>query len=140
MGKISGPVPPSDPAELAEFQAATSTLYRLKEQAFANGNADPVVTRFYAENAMSVGPEGKPYHGRDAFFQTYRPLVNTGSVLIEPIQALVRGDAGWEWANFHVRPHDSTQEPFTFIILFLWVRVDKNWVSPGDFYTFGKFD
>lgn len=134
-----GAIPAPDAAELAAFKAATRALYDLKEKAFADGTADPIVNRFYAQNAVSVGPEGKPYQGRAAFLKSYQAVVPTATVRVEPIHAHVKGDTGWEWANFHVTPRDSKEKPFTFVILFLWSKVDGQWVSAGDFYTVGGF-
>lgn len=135
-----GNIPASDPAELAEFKAATSALYDMKVKAFADGKADPIINRFYAENAISAGPEGKPYEGRDAFMESYSKIVPLYNVEVEPVRTFVSGDAGWEWANFHVTPKDpATGEPFTFLILFLWTKVDGQWVSAGDFYNIGGF-
>lgn len=134
-----GAIPAPDAAELAAFKAATRALYDLKEKAFAEGKAEPIVNRFYAANAVSVGPEGKPYEGRAEFLKNYQAVVPTAKVKVEPIHSYVKGDTGWEWANFHVTPHDPKEKPFTFAILFLWSKVDGNWVAAGDFYTVGGF-
>lgn len=140
LGKTMGNIPASDPAELAQFKAATSELYDMKVKAFADGKADPIVNRFYAENAISAGPEGKPYEGRAAFTESYSKIVPLYNVKVEPLRTFVSGNAAWEWANFHVTPKDpATGEPFTFLILFLWTKVDGQWVSAGDFYNIGSF-
>jgi ketosteroid isomerase-like protein len=129
------------PDELATFQAATSKLYAMKEKAFAQGDVDPIVNRFYAANAISVGPEGKPYEGRAAYAENYSKIVQTYNVKVEPIHAYVTGNAGWEWANFRVAPKDaaSTEKPFSFVILFLWAKVNGEWVCAGDSYVVGEF-
>ena len=136
-----GAIPAPDAAELAAFKAATRKLYDFKEKAFAEGKADPLVNRFYAENATSVGPEGKPYEGRAAYKANYEKVVAAYNVKVEPIRSYVNGNAGWEWANFHVTPKDpnSKEKPFTFVILFLWTKVDGQWVSAGDAYVVGQF-
>ena len=136
-----GAVPAPKAAELSAFQAATRKLYAMKEKAFAEGRVDPIVKRFYAANAVSVGPEGKPYEGRAAYFENYQKVVPTYNVKVEPVHAYVNGNAGWEWANFRVRPKDphSTEKPFSFVILFLWTKVKGEWVCAGDSYVVGEF-
>ena len=134
-----GAIPAPDPAELAAFEAATRKLYDMKEKAFAEGKPDPIINRFYAENAMSVGPEGKPYEGRAAYRESYEKVVPANNVKVEPIRSYVNGNAGWEWANFHVTPKDPKEKPFTFVILFLWTKVNGQWVSAGDAYVLGQF-
>lgn len=138
---VIGTVPAPDAQELLAFQAATRKLYDLKEKAFSDGKVGPIVERFYAENARSIGPDGKPYQGRAAFTENYAKLVPNYVVKVEPASAYVSGNAGWEWANFRVMPKDpaSAEKPFTFAILFLWMKVGGDWVCAGDFYTIGEF-
>ena len=47
-------------------------------------------------------------------------------------------DAG---GRFGLRSVDrnSREKPFSFVILFLWVKVDGKWVSAGDAYVVGSF-
>ena len=52
----------------------------------------------------------------------------------------VNGNAGWDWANFHVVPKDPQAEGFSFKILFLWERIDGEWWCKGDMYVLGAFD
>lgn len=137
-----GDIPASDPAELTAFRKATKDLYTLKEQAFAEGKADPIVKRFYAKNALSVGVEGKPVEGRAAFDANYQQTVARYNVRVVPYNTYVKGDAGWDWATFYVTPKDpkSGEKPFSFAILFLWTKVDGRWVCAGDMYVMGSFE
>ncbi len=138
---VMGNIPDPDPAEIEAFRAATRELYDLKEQAFAENQVDPIVQRFYAENVVSVGPDGAPKEGRAALRAEYETVVPTSTVRVESIHTYVNGDAGWDWANFHVTPTDPAEgEPFTFVILFLWTKVDGRWVSAGDAYVVGSFN
>jgi ketosteroid isomerase-like protein len=50
----------------------------------------------------------------------------------------VKGDLGWDWADFHVTPEDKSQAPFTFKILFLWERRNGEWICVGDIYVMDK--
>jgi ketosteroid isomerase-like protein len=136
-----GNIPAPDARELAEFKAATRALYDLKEKAFAEGKVDPIVKRFYAENVVSVGPEGKPVLGRAALTKGYEAVVPASNVKVESINTFVKGDVGWDWANFYVTPKDpnSKEKPFSFVILFLWTKMDGKWVSAGDAYVVGSF-
>lgn len=138
------PLPPAgalqapDAVELAAFKKEIRALYDLKEKAFADGDADAIVNHFYAENAVSVGPDGKPMLGRAAFLENYRPLVERYNVKVESIRTHVQGDSGWDWTNFRVTSKDGSEPPFTFIILFLWNKVDGRWICPGDMYVVGE--
>jgi ketosteroid isomerase-like protein len=132
-----GDLPAPDVKELAAFKKEIRALYDLKEKAFAEGNADPIVDRFYAANAVSVGPEGKPAIGRDAFRKEYQEVVQNHTVKVESVYSYVKGDLGWDWANFHVASKDGKEAPFTFVILFLWAKSGGHWVSAGDAYVTG---
>lgn len=137
----AGAIPAPSATELSAFKAATRKLYDMKEKAFAEGKPDPIVNRFYAANAVSVGPEGKPYEGRAAYMANYKKVVSSYKVKVEPMHSYVNGNAGWEWANFRVAPKDpaSTEKPFNFVILFLWTKVKGQWISAGDAYVVGEF-
>lgn len=139
--RAAGAIPEANASELAAFKAETRKLYDMKEKAFADGKIDPIVNRFYAANALSVGPDGKPYEGRTAFAQSYSKVVQPYNVKVEPFRSYVNGNTGWEWANFRVMPKDpaSTEKPFTFVILFLWTKVSGEWVSAGDSYVVGEY-
>ena len=139
--KVMGDIPAPNPRELAAFKAATAKLYALKVEAFAKNQVAPIVERFYAKNAVSMGPEGKPEEGRAEFTASYNAVVPAHKVKVVPIHSWVSGNAGWEWANFHVAPKDpkSEEKPFTFGILFLWAKVKGDWVSAGDMFVVGGF-
>ncbi len=139
--KVTGDIPAPNPRELAAFKAATAKLYALKEEAFAKNQVAPIVERFYAKNAVSMGPEGKPEEGREEFTTSYNAVVPSKNVKVVPIHSWVSGNAGWEWANFHVSSKDpkSEEKPFTFGILFLWAKVKGDWVSAGDMFVVGGF-
>ncbi|MET3473200.1 ketosteroid isomerase-like protein [Novosphingobium sp. 1529] len=136
-----GDIPAPSKAELEAFRKATQALYTLKEQAFAQGAADPIVKRFYANNALSVTPEGKVEQGRAAFTETYNKIVPQYNVKVVPYNTYVNGSAGWDWATFYVTPKDSSssEKPFSFAILFLWTKVSGRWVCAGDIYVLGSF-
>jgi ketosteroid isomerase-like protein len=134
-----GDLPKASPGEVAEFRRQVDALYRMKEEAFAREDADAIVDRFYARDAITFGPEGKPVIGRDAFRDEYRDVVKVANVKVEPFAGHVGKDAAWEWVNFRAFPRDRTQKPFTFIMLFVFAKKDGQWVSGGDAYTVGEF-
>lgn len=127
-----------DAAVLAAFKKEIRTLYDLKEKAFADGDAEAIVNHFYTADAVTVGPDGKPHTGRAAFLENYKPLVAKYNVKVESVHTYVQGKSGWDWTNFYVTSKDGSEPPFSFIILFLWNKIDGKWVCPGDMYVVGE--
>ncbi len=126
-------------AELAAFKQAIRAKYDLKEKAFAAHDAQTIVTKFYTEDVVSVGEGEGVFIGRDAIRPLYLEVVENNKVKIESVRTFVKGDAGWDWADFHVYPTDGKTEPFTFAILFLWARVNGEWLCKGDAFVKGSF-
>lgn len=133
-----------DPAELAAFKNAIRQLYDLKERAWAAGDAETIVTKFYAPDAVSIG-EGDPgtLVGREQFRETYRKYVkDVTSVRIESVRTVVNGNAGWDWTNFYatVRPQKAKEYPPPLVrVLFLWSREGGHWICKGDVFVSGGF-
>ena len=126
-------------AELAAFKQAIRAKYDMKEEAFRQRDGETIVTRFYAPDVVSIG-EGSPLHrGRDELRKVYtNPAVINSDVRIVSFETHVNGDAGWDWADFHVKPADPAAAPFTFKILFLWERIGGEWWCKGDIYVVDK--
>ncbi|MEX2524357.1 MAG: nuclear transport factor 2 family protein [Gammaproteobacteria bacterium] len=141
MGAVAGPAL-ADDSEAAAFKQAIRAKYDLKEQAFAAGDADLVVDRFYSEDVISTDNEGNTHVGREELRPLYEEVTAAFNAKIESVYTHVNGDAGWDWANFHVTPKDpdSEVEPFSFKILFLWEKVNGEWWSKGDMYVLGRFE
>lgn len=129
---------PPDPG-LAAFKQAIRAKYDLKEKAFAAHDAETIVTKFYTDDVVSVGEGEGVFIGRDAIRPLYQEVVKNNKVKVESIRTFVKGDAGWDWADFHVYPTDGKTEPFTFAILFLWTRVNGEWMCKGDSFVKGSF-
>ena len=133
-----------DPAELAAFKTTIRQLYDLKERAWAAGDAETIVTKFYAADAVSMG-EGDPgtMVGRDQFREAYRKYVkDVTSVRIESVRTVVNGNAGWDWTNFYatVRPEKAKGYPPPLVrVLFLWSKESGHWVCKGDVFVNGGF-
>lgn len=127
-----GMLPVPSALDLADFKREIGALYMLKEQAFVAGDPDPIVTRFYAEDATTVGPRGIVVQGRDALRAMYVDMVKNKTVEIVPWQTFVCGAAGWDWTRFHVRPNDPAKPASTYIILFIWTRDEGRWTCAGD--------
>lgn len=133
--------PDNQPAmdELAAFKAAIRRKYDMKEAAFAANDVEPILTRFYSDQAVSTGPDGTTKIGRAELRPVYEEVIG-GNIKIESVETVVNGDAGWDWVNFHVTPPaESGEKPFTFKMLFLWENIDGEWWSHGEMYVVGKF-
>ncbi len=129
----------SQETELDAFNSAIRAKYDMKEAAFAANDPEPILTRFYHPDVISTGPDGSTHVGRDEIRPIYEEVIS-GDVRIESYSSFVRGDAGWDWVNFHVTPAAGSGEaPFTFKMLFLWEREDGEWWSHGEMYVMGEF-
>lgn len=126
--------------ELADFKAAIRARYDIKEQAFADGVAAPILEQFYSEDVISVDNEGNTHRGRDELRPGYEETTKFANVRVESVHTKVSGDMGWDWANFYVTPKDPAEQPFSFKILFLWERIDGQWWCAGDMYLNGLFE
>ena len=124
--------------ELEAFKQAIRAKYDLKERAFASHDAETIVTKFYSPDVISVGEGEGIYIGRDQIRPLYQDVVKSNQVKVQSIYTFVKGDAGWDWADFHVYPTDGKTKPFTFAILFLWVRTEGQWMCKGDFFVNGS--
>jgi ketosteroid isomerase-like protein len=128
-----------DSPELAAFKRAIRAKYDLKERAFAAHDAEAIVTQFYTADVISVGEGEGIYIGRDQLRPLYQDVVKNNKVKVDSVTTYVNGGAGWDWADFHVFPTDPKEKPFTFAILFLWAKVDGQWLCKGDFFVNGSF-
>ncbi|MFO1468889.1 MAG: nuclear transport factor 2 family protein [Steroidobacteraceae bacterium] len=124
---------------LAAFQKAIRVKYDIKEKAFAAHDAETIVTKFYAEDVISVGEGEGIFVGRDQIRPLYEEVVKSSLVKIDSVHTYVNGNAGWDWADFHVTPTDGKTKPFTFAILFLWSKVHGEWICKGDYFMNGSF-
>ncbi len=127
-----------DSAELEAFKKAIRAKYDMKQKAFAAGDAKTIVTRFYAEDAQSVGEAYGIFHGRKDLWPLYIQAVKELNVKVTSMHTVVSGTAGWDWADFDVTPKDRKEKPFTLVILFLWQKVNGEWMCKGDFYVHGS--
>jgi hypothetical protein len=126
-----------DTPELRAFKKAIRAKYDLKEKAFAQHDAETIVTRFYTADVISMGEGEGIAIGREQLRPVYEKVVKDNTVKIDSVYTFVSGDAGWDWTDFHVTP--SKGEPFTLAILFLWAKVNGEWMCKGDTYLLGSF-
>ena len=124
--------------QLMQFKAAIRAKYDLKEKAFAEHDAETIVTKFYTADVISVGEGEGIYVGRDQIRPLYLEVVKTNQVKVHSVYSYVNGNAGWDWADFEVLPLDPRMQPFTFAILFLWSRESGEWMCKGDFFVNGS--
>jgi len=127
-------------SEINEFKTAIRAKYDLKEKAFADGVAAPIVQQFYSEDVLSVDNEGNTHSGREELWPLYEEVTKHGKVKIKSVSTSVSGDRGWDWANFVVTPRHKDAAPFSFKILFLWEKVGDEWWCAGDMFVLGNFD
>jgi ketosteroid isomerase-like protein len=129
----------ADSAELASFRQAIRAKYDMKEKAFHVRDGEAIVTKFYAEDVVSAGEGSTLHRGREELRKLYQtPEVIQNEVRIVSFHTHVNGNAGWDWADFHVTPADRKVAPFTFKILFLWEKVHGEWWCKGDMYVVDK--
>jgi uncharacterized protein (TIGR02246 family) len=132
------------PAGTVDFKKAIRKLYDLKEKAWAAGDAESIVTKFYSADAISVG-EGDPNTmiGREDFRKAYRQYVkDVPKIRIESVRTYVNGNAGWDWANFYSEPlpeKRSMYPPSPIRILFTFAKENGQWICKGDIFVNGKF-
>jgi hypothetical protein len=89
---------------------------------------------------LSAAIAGRCSAGREELRKVYEEVIGA-FVRIESYKSFVKGDAGWDWVNFHVSfPPEANIDPFTFKMLFLWERIDGEWWSQGEMYVPGEFD
>jgi ketosteroid isomerase-like protein len=124
--------------ELAAFKTAIRARYAIKEKAFADHDAETIVTQFYTPDVISVGEGEGIFIGRDQIRPLYQEVVKDNRVKIDSVYTYVKGNAGWDWTDFNVTPTDGKTRPFTFAILFLWTKIDGVWMCKGDFFVRGS--
>jgi hypothetical protein len=131
----------ADSPELAAFKKAIRAKYDLKEKAFANHDAETILTKFYTPDVISVEatPDGGIYVGREQIRPLYERVVKDSLVKVDSVHTFANGDSGWDWADFHVTFPDGKMQPFTFAILFLWTKVNGEWMCKGDYFVMGSF-
>jgi len=129
----------SDTAALTAFKKAIREKYDMKEKAFATHDAETIVTRFYTKDAISAGEGFGIFVGRSQLRPMFAEDVNLYKVKIASVHTIVRGDAGWDWVDFGVIPVDTKEKPFMLAMLFLWTKIDGEWMCQGDFYINGSF-
>jgi hypothetical protein len=131
----------ADSPELAAFKKAIRAKYDLKEKAFANHDAETILTKFYTPDVITVEgtPDGGIFVGREQIRPLYERVVKDSLVKVDSVHTFVNGDAGWDWTDFHVTFPDGKMQPFTFAILFLWTKVNGEWMCKGDYFVMGSF-
>ena len=132
-----GALPASRAADVKDFRQQADALYRMKVKAFLQGDPNAIVDRFYAEDAISIGPDGLATIGREALRASYKEVMSKtpATVRIEPFRTHVGKDAAWEWVNFHFIPKDASVKPMTSLMLFIWAKGPEGWVSGGDAFV-----
>ena len=126
-------------SKLDAFKKVIRAKYDLKQEAFANNDPKYILEKFYASDVISTGPDGVTHEGTEGIRPVYEEVI-AARVYIESYNTHVNGNAGWDWANFHVYTPDPAVAPFTFKMLFLWEKIKGVWMSKGEMYVMGEFD
>lgn len=137
--RVAEAKPAADTPALKAFKAAIREKYALKERAFAAHDPEPILTKFYTSDVISAAAGDKVFVGREQLRPLYVEHVKDSKIKVESVYTFVNGDAGWDWADFHVTPNDPKLEPFTLAILFVWTKVNGEWMCKGDFFAPGSF-
>jgi len=121
-----------DNVDLVAFRKAIRAKYDLKERSYAAEDAATIVNKFYAADEITLG-RNHLFIGRDALLPAYQQAVREDNVRIESVYTYVKGNAGWDWANFYVTPKDGRGQQRTLAILFLWSKINGEWMCMGDY-------
>lgn len=142
----------ADPKELAAFKEAIGKKYAVKVQAFKEAKAEPIVTKFYGPDVISVSADpkdpAKPHvtQGREAFRKQYTEAFKGNGptdIKIESVKTYVNGNAGWDLTNFIINPNGKSGESLEkggrmdMVILFLWTKVNGEWMANGEAFIPG---
>jgi len=125
-------------AELAAFKQAIRAKTISRNRRLPRTNAETIVTKFYSADVVSVGEGEGVFIGRDAI----RPLYS-GSRQEQQGQSRVHSKPSSRAMRLGLGrlPRVSTDgktEPFTFAIVFLWTRVNGEWLCKGDSFGEGQ--
>lgn len=129
-----------DSKEMRDFKKAIRIQYDLKVAAFARKDADAIVKQFYTADAFTTGEGMEVAIGREQLTPMYQHLVNDYTVDIKSFHTYVKGDNGWDFADFYVTPRDKNEKPFSFKIVFMWEKVKGKWMCNADMFFKGAFD
>lgn len=113
--------------ELRDFEAAIRVKMDLHVKAFENQDPIPILTEFFAPDAIWDGQGFPRRTGRDEIAMLYDEVITIGSVGFDVISTRVNGDMGWLLADYPVTPADASVEPWVFRCLFNWERADDDW-------------
>jgi hypothetical protein len=121
-----------DSADLIAFKKAIRAKYDLKERSYAAEDASTIVNKFYAADEITLG-RNHLFIGRGALLSAYQQAVKEDNVRVESVYTYVKGNAGWDWANFYVTPKHGSGQQRTLAILFLWAKINGEWMCMGDY-------
>ncbi len=76
-----------------------------------NTDAGAFFDHFYAADAISVEQDAGILVGSRKIRAVYDDLVKGYAAKIESVRTYVKGNAGWDWTDYHVTPLDPKQSP-----------------------------
>lgn len=113
--------------EMAAFRVAIDAKYALHVQAFEDGDPEPILTRFFTEDALWEYAGYPRRVGRTQLRELFDAVIRADRVAVHPIRSFVRGDCGWDYADYTVTPRDPSRTSWVFRQMFYWVRCDGDW-------------
>jgi hypothetical protein len=110
------------------FRAAVEEKYRVHVQAFKDEVTEPIVTRFFAPDAVCECAGFPRHEGTEQLRTLFDEVTKAGhDVAFRPIRSYVDGAVGWDFVDYPVRPRDPDANPFMFRCIFCWVRRADDW-------------
>jgi ketosteroid isomerase-like protein len=116
-----------DLSEMAAFRAAIDAKYAMHVQAFEDGDPEPILDRFFTEDALWEYAGYPRRVGRAQLRELFEAVIGTDRVAVRSIRSFVSGDCGWDYADYPVTPRDPAKAPWVFRQMFYWVRRDGDW-------------
>ncbi|WP_431324674.1 YybH family protein [Rhizobium sp. YTU87027] len=119
-----------------DVRAAIAAQHDLMKQAFASGDADPIVDKYYTEDAWVFGDGDQTWKGSQAIHELYAGIVGKYTWTTKTEQIIPLGDGALEFLIGTIHPVDGS-EPTVYKILFGWVKAGESWRCSTQMFAFG---
>lgn len=125
-------------AERAAFKAAIDEQHLLLTEAFERGDAQLVANRVFGRGAWLIGDGESAAIDGPAIGEVFAGFVGKYHWRSESVRYDVSGRIGYDFANAVMRSMQG-DEILLFKLLFVWEKVDKEWVAAGQMYVTGAY-
>lgn len=113
--------------DLDKFRVVLREKYDLHCKCFQDRNPEPLFDNFFTKDALWAAQGYPELNGSAEMRPFFEVVTENYLVAIEPVKTFVCGDAGWDFVNYPVMPRDNDEKPWTFRVLFCWIRRDGQW-------------